>query len=241
MLRKLMVCGECGQGVCTTGHRNRHGELEHFYLCMGCYTAGRHRISLVDAAVRDALREIILSPERLKSAARALAERKGVKEALAENDRRMRLALAQVDLKQRARERLIKLAGAGAIETDELAEALKGNKTELYAAQAEVRAAEEQRQALEVRQASATALVGAERFRQAMARRVDTFTAEEWRGLVERMFPRGDGYGLRLYKGRIEGRGIVPLSADEMNVDSSSPCPRDGSAAPSCGVSRPSA
>ena len=87
LLVGLATCGSCGAGMTRTGTAKR-GKAYSYYSCGGCHTKGktvckgRHiPTARLDQLVTDAVREKLLTPERLTVILEALVDRQVAKDA----------------------------------------------------------------------------------------------------------------------------------------------------------------
>ncbi|WP_242346852.1 recombinase family protein [Anaeromyxobacter terrae] len=223
LLRKLATCASCGSSmhVATGGS---HGRTVLYYRCAkakrpeaeeGCRT--HHPVAKVDAAVIESLRAMLEEPERLT---RALAKREGPKSNAAQDVDAAAKELEALDARE---EKLVRLLTTGKV-SDAVYE-------RQHAEVARARAAAQER--LEAGKQRALAAAQAEELRgdveaavKALRRRVKRATFEEWRALVEQLFPRGPGTWIRLRdNGTIDTNGLLKLGGEPGRRTSASPCP----------------
>lgn len=213
MLRRLMVCGDCGYGIHVVV-RGRSGERVPYYTCgsidaervQKCRPRSKYlRVTAVDEALRGELERFLRRPAVLRAAAGLDAGQDGGwEERIAELDRELK----RVDTQEHRVLRLLREdLVSEPVARSQLGE-LRARRARLNNERATADAA---RAAAELRGAAAEDL---ERRVAAIARRIDEATEEEWAELVALLFPRQEPYGLRLYPGRLEGLGLLPLDGN---------------------------
>lgn len=210
MLRRLMVCGECGYGI-HIGVRGTAGKRVPYYFCGSvdaervakCRPRAKYiRVTHVDEAVRAEVERFLRRPTVLRSAAGLDAgEDGGWEERIEEAEREIRrVDAAEQRVLRLVREELVSEQGA----RTQFAE-LRAKRAALTTQRATAEAA---KAAAHLRGAAAEDL---EQRVAAIARRIDDATPEDWAELMALIFPRQEPYGLRLYPGRIDGLGLLPL------------------------------
>jgi DNA invertase Pin-like site-specific DNA recombinase len=204
LLRKILSCGVCG-APCHT-NRNHGGEV--YYHCSARdrshYRA--HNVAAVDDAVRARLA--------------AWARRPGAIEAATGEDSRGDAEAAQRDLAAAERD-LRKLDG----EEERIGRlGVRGGLSEKTAAKL-LREVASRRKAADEQAAHARARVEAVGRRGEVAAsvearvselraRIDRFSHDDWRALVELLFPREGGYTVAIWPdGKIRLNGALPLDA----------------------------
>jgi DNA invertase Pin-like site-specific DNA recombinase len=201
LLRKIAVCGVCGEPLYTDRHAFG-GRTWTVYYCRArsdCYRS--HRVEAVDAAVKEQVENWLRRPGAL--AAAAGADRSKVRQ---EAEAALREARAELRDLDRQEERLARLGRRGTIsarvvaqQAGEIARLRAGAEREAADAAARVEG--------ETRLVARSAEVGA-RIADLRARIAGAGFAE-WRALVELLFPRGS---IAVWpNGTIKLNGALPL------------------------------
>ena len=122
LLTGLAVCASCGSGMTRTGTQRR-GKSYRYYTCAGCHQKGatvckgRHvPEARLDGLVVQAVKENLLTPQRLVSMLEALIDRQGSRES-AVQDRRASLE-AELSQKDEKLGRLYKAIEDGVVDLD---------------------------------------------------------------------------------------------------------------------------
>jgi len=204
LLRKILTCGVCGAPC----HTNRNSGGEPYYHCAardpGHYR--NHAIEVVDQAVRARLEAWLRRPGTLAAAAEGEGDggEGTARKDLADAAR----ALKRLDGEE---ERVARLG-------------TRGKMSEKVAAKM-LREIAQRRGALEQDQESARARLAAAGRRAELSASlearvaelrngIDRFTFDEWRELVELLFPREAGYTVAIWPdGKLQLRGALPLDS----------------------------
>jgi DNA invertase Pin-like site-specific DNA recombinase len=204
LLRKLLMCGVCGAPLYVT-----KGAGAFYYYCSAGDPTCRvyHRVERVDAAVRAAVEAFLARPAALRAAAErdrpeddaelagrdAAAARRELEDLDHQEERVARLLRRELIAERTGERQLGEVRRLRAVAEGQLA-----------AAEARARAAARRGEvaaALEARVAELRAGLGAATF-------------EDWRELLEVLFPRTAATGVVVQpNGQLELRGAIPLDA----------------------------
>lgn len=215
LLRKLVTCGECGSSLHIV--RGSRG-TRYYYACASKGPCIRyHRVELVDAAVRERVAEFLRAPDAL----RATIERGAAADTAKDEIASLRAELRRLDRQEENLARLLRRSlvtvKIGEKQLAEVQALRAAADRSLAGARAQLQAAarhEELAADMEARIA-------------AMRAGIERASPEDWRALVETLFPRGPTTGVRIHPdGQIKLLGIVRLEG--LAAAASEPSPSSG-------------
>jgi hypothetical protein len=203
LLRKIGVCGTCGEPLYTDRRMRKEG-IYTVYYCRGRQECSRdHRVTEVDEKVQEQLAAFVLRPGAL--AAAAGVDRSSMRE---EAENALREARAQLRDLDKQEERLARLGRRGKLS----ARVVGGQAAEIGALRERAqRAADDASASLEGEERLVGGAAEVEARIAALREGVSSAGFPEWRALVRLIFPRGSA---RVWPdGRIELRGAFPLDS----------------------------
>jgi DNA invertase Pin-like site-specific DNA recombinase len=206
LLRRIATCAVCGSTMHVHPGNTRVRPVLYYRCAKAkpktCEARTYHPVAEVDAAFVDALRAALEDPERLLRA----ATRKPTAGTAEEDAERARRELARLEQRE---ENLVRMRSQGEVRDEmfrrqaaEIARLRNDATGRLAAAEAALDASgNAQDRARDV----AAAI-------ESIRRRITRATPQDWRALVERLFPRQPGTWIRLHPdGRVETSGILRL------------------------------
>lgn len=205
MLRKLLTCASCGSAM----YVDKGGSKKYpaYYYTCGAGCRGHHRVTRVDAAVREEVAKFLRRPRPLQLAAEsgagkddAAAARRDVRAVM----RELRDLDGQEERVARLLRRELIQPKIGEGQLGEVARLRTDAQTRLGAARSRVEAA--------ARRDEIAAELTA-RLAELRRRLGKNATPATWREVCELLFPRVPGLGARIFQdGSLELRGTVPLN-----------------------------
>jgi DNA invertase Pin-like site-specific DNA recombinase len=209
LLRKLMVCAECGSPMYVQLGGGTPSKVRYYHCSAhdpACHVY--HRVDDVDSKVMTALRGWLDDPQTLEAA----AGHKSPEDLRAEAQAEVALIEGELQILKRRQVNTARLVTMESIDADQCATLLEEIRrrrvdAEVRLTEAKARVVGADRQA-EVQGGLAAAIAS-------MRKGLQKATPERWRTLCELLFQRGD---VRLYaNGKVEFRGRVRLHASPVN------------------------
>jgi DNA invertase Pin-like site-specific DNA recombinase len=205
LLRKLLVCGECGAPMYVTKGGKEGSRRFYYYCSSGGSCSTYHQVAVVDDVVREAIAAFLRRPAALRSAAgreRPQDDGERAEAEIADARRELRDLDRQEERVARLLRRRLISAKVGEGQLEEVVRLRAAAEAALAGAQARAEAAARREEAAVEIEARVAALRA----------KLDAATPDDWRALLEVLFPRAAGRGVRIFPdGQIRLEGALPM------------------------------